>query len=177
MVRCGVTTRYQSKPCKRAAGWGTDHRGAGECKDHNPEKSAILAPLKKRVLELVGQGTYSLKAVADDIGVHPSTVFRWRQDDDEFHQAMSKKTAASDNLRCQAVEDQLFYRLMKGEASPVEMIFFLCNRQPGRWKHVQRVEHTGAAGAPIAHEVTHKAKLMNRIDQMISNRVTHASPN
>ena len=66
---------------------------------------------------------------------------------------------------------------MKGEASPVEMIFFLCNRQPGRWKHVQRVEHTGAAGAPIAHEVTHKAKLMNRIDQMISNRVTHASQN
>ena len=31
------------------------------------------------------------------------------------------------------------------------MIFYLINRSPHRWKHVQRVEHTGAEGKPIRH--------------------------
>ena len=33
-VKCGATGRQSGQPCKRPAGWGTDHPGAGRCKLH-----------------------------------------------------------------------------------------------------------------------------------------------
>lgn len=33
-LTCGATAKQSKKPCKRPAGWGTDHPGEGRCKLH-----------------------------------------------------------------------------------------------------------------------------------------------
>jgi hypothetical protein len=40
------------------------------------------------------------------------------------------------------VEDKLYSRLVKGEASPAEYIFYLCNRAQDRWKRNALVNNT-----------------------------------
>ena len=49
----------------------------------------------------------------------------------------------SENKRVDAVEDAQFNRLIKGEASPAEYIFYLCNRRKDKWQNNYRVEHSG----------------------------------
>ena len=34
MKRCGAKKRTNGKPCRKPAGWGTDHRGEGRCRIH-----------------------------------------------------------------------------------------------------------------------------------------------
>ena len=55
---CGATTRAGT-PCRRPAGWGTDHPGEGRCKLHggsNPIKHGRYSRIKRaRIRELIDQ--------------------------------------------------------------------------------------------------------------------------
>ena len=57
-VHCGATTRAGT-PCRRPAGWGTDHVGEGRCKLHgglNPVKTGRYSRIKRaRVRELIDE--------------------------------------------------------------------------------------------------------------------------
>ena len=148
MTHCLAPTQRGSK-CQHRAGWGTGHAGSGHCKVHDSDADAALRDNKKRALDLVGEGTNSLVTTAEQIGVHVATIARWRIADPEFDDAMRATMAEQDATRVTIVEDQLFYRLTKGTASAAEMIFYLINRAGHRWRHVQRIEHTGREGTPL----------------------------
>lgn len=102
----------------------------------------MLESLKKTFLDRIQEGTHSLSSAAADIKKSPSTVWRWRVADSEFDKAVVAAYQTADSGRAMLVEDTLFRRLIEGKASPVEMIFYLKNRAPDRWRDVQRRELT-----------------------------------
>lgn len=117
----------------------------------NPDV-AMLESLKKTFLDRIQEGTHSLSSAAAVIQKSPSTVWRWRVADSEFDKAVVAAYQTADSVRATLVEDTLFRRLVEGKASPVEMIFYLKNRAPDRWRDVNRTEVTGANGGPLAHK-------------------------
>lgn len=106
---------------------------------------------RARFLELYGSGQWTLAGAAQKAGTSASGIWRWRTADAEFDAQVKRTLKDLDGLRVQLVEDGLFGRILRGEASAAEVIFFLCNRAPDRWRSVQRLEHTGAGGGPIRH--------------------------
>lgn len=150
MSNCGQPTRNGGK-CKRKAGWGTKANN-GRCRDHAVEADAKRQGLKKQFVAALEKGTNSMRAIARWLGYDQSTVWHWRQADAEFDKAVFKAQTTADGLRVTMVEDSLFKRLVSGKATGLELVFFLANRAPHRWRHVQRMEHTGVGGGPIQTE-------------------------
>ena len=69
------------------------------------------------------------------VGIDYTTLYAWGQKDDRLR----AKIESIIDSRVLVVEDKLYSRLIKGEASPVEYIFYLCNRAPQRWKRQETV--------------------------------------
>ena len=97
-----------------------------------------------------------MSAASTQAGASRVTVWRWRRDDPEFDSAVSALTDGIDDQRVRMVEESMFARIVKGEATAAETIFYLVNRGRGRWRHVQKinVEHSGPDGGPIKTEQT-----------------------
>lgn len=145
-------TRKLTKPGRRQRGHGAGRRRqAGPPGRSANELEAKKSAAQATFLEDYAQGDLTLAGAAEKAGVSTSTVWRWRVADPEFDAKVKIVLTDLDGLRVQLVEDSLFQRLEKGTASAAEVIFFLCNRAPGRWRSVQRLEHTGAGGGPIRH--------------------------
>ena len=60
--------------------------------------------------------------------------------------ATIKKEVADDK-----VETSLYSRAIAGNVTA--QIFWLCNRRPDRWKHVNKVEHSGGVGISLQEAV------------------------
>ena len=62
---------------------------------------------------------------------------------DEFAAAVSAGRDIAD--------DRVQYSLYRSacEGNVTACIFWLCNRRPDRWRHVQRIEHTGGGDGQI----------------------------
>lgn len=131
------------KPCNRPV---TDDR---PCPSHRPEADATMQAKKKKILELLEVATESLVSAAAAVKVDPATVWRWRQSDRDFDKAYLEAQEASDRGRVKIVEDTLFKRLATGKASPTEMVFYLMNRAPDRWKDKRNLVHTGPDDNPL----------------------------
>lgn len=112
-------------------------------------KKSTDAQKRAAFLKQYAEGKLTLAGAAEGVGTSASTIWRWRAADAEFDAQVKAVLADLDGLRVQLVEDGLFSRIENGKASAAEVIFFLCNRAPGRWRSVQRLEHTGAGGGPI----------------------------
>ncbi len=138
------------RPCPRAAGWGIRRRRTGRCRDHTPRADARLQARKKAFLELYRTASVSLQEAAQRAcGVDQSTVWRWRQADPEFDAEVNKAISMVDEIRYVAVEDAAFRQILRGEAAPAVIIFWLKNRAPHRWRDRVHQELTGPAGAPL----------------------------
>ena len=122
----------------------------GPCPTHNEAGLAELGDAKTEFLVLYGSGTTSLQAAGAAVGKSPATLWRMRQDDPVFDRAVVAVQAAVDAVRAALVEDSLFARIIKGDASAAETIFFLVNRSKGRWRHVQHVKHSGQVVGLVA---------------------------
>ena len=121
----------------------------GKCPSHDDEAAADVARKKVVFLEVYSTGICSLKGAAEKAGASAVTVWRWREEDKPFDEALSALQANIDDIRNQLVEDSLVARCLKDSCPPALVIFYLVNRSRGRWRHVQRHEHTGPEGAPI----------------------------
>ena len=68
-VHCGATNKQTGTPCKRIAGWGTDHKGQGRCKYHggaSPVKHARYSKITRpRLKELLSEQTHELEDPTD----------------------------------------------------------------------------------------------------------------
>lgn len=135
-------------PCTHVAGWG-NFALEGRCKYHTAQRDEKVEEAKVRFLDALAGGTISLAAASKSIGWAVSTVWRWRQLDQDFDQKVRQAIKSADAMRVSLVEDSLFDRIVKGEAKASETIFYLVNRGRGRWKHLSRIEHTGAGGTPL----------------------------
>lgn len=71
------------------------------------------------------------------------TFYAWYREDPDF----AKKVDEAKESRVQHVEDALYKNAIGGGLTAE--IFFLCNRAPGRWKNVQKVEAELNAPVPI----------------------------
>ena len=88
MATCGAPTA-RGGVCKRLAGWGTDHRGEGRCRDHEGQARAMPQTSAGRVVEaepyIIADGVdYALPAVRSTNGAAVSDValaqyFEWTQ--------------------------------------------------------------------------------------------------
>jgi transposase-like protein len=112
-----------------------------------------MSAKKSRIVELIEEGIHTLVDIADQLGMDERTIYRWRHADPVFDAACATALEQADRVRVHKVEDSLYRRLDEGEASAAEMVFFLCNRAPHRWRHVQTIQHTGGEGGPIRHAV------------------------
>jgi hypothetical protein len=110
--------------------------------------------LKKAFVDELRKGTVSLQSAANSIGREPITIWRWRRADPGFDAEVLSAVEDSDSVRVGMVEDSYFARLVSGNVSAAEVIFYLANRAPERWKHVSRHEHTGKDGAPLPAPTT-----------------------
>lgn len=121
----------------------------------------------KKARELCENGATD-REVAESLGVHEATLYRWRASHAEFCEALAVGKAAADSR----VEASL-YRRATGYSYDAVKIFmpanrsepvyapyvehvppdtnaaklWLINRRPDKWR--ERVEHTGADGGPI----------------------------
>ena len=144
-----------SKRKPRTPGKGQRRNRPGQGRRRTPTlnelraKKSTDAKIRAHFIELYATGRYTLAGAADAAGTSTSGIWRARTTDPEFDAQVKVVLQDLDGLRVQLVEDGLFDRLERGEASAAEVIFFLCNREPKRWRSVSRLEHTGGGGGPI----------------------------
>lgn len=143
----GRTTR--GAKCTKERGWGTDHLGKGRCRNHDEAKNQRIKELKSRAIELIKDGTRTLEEVAMEIGYKPWQVWWWRKGDEQFDMAITEALSHADDVRVQMAEDHLYTRIMNDKMGSVELIFFLKNRAPSRWKDRVEREITGKDGKAL----------------------------
>ncbi len=107
-----------------------------------PSLKNLQAKQKEAIIQSLGAGAFITKAV-EAAGVSHDTYYRWRREDPDFDKACETALAS----RVGRVEDALYAKAVSGNVTAC--IFWLCNRVPDRWQHVQRIvqEHRGQ----IAH--------------------------
>jgi hypothetical protein len=129
---------YGGLPCGNEAGWGTDNIRTGVCKKHTPERLAEIAEMKVNFLEayrgLETGGPITKLMAARSVGVGTGAIYRWQQEDPDFDDAVKKLQVEIDNIRTTMVEESMFDRIVAGDASAAECIFWLKNRAPDRWR-------------------------------------------
>jgi hypothetical protein len=122
---------------------------AGRPTEYDPEKHPALAK------QLAEQGAIDTQ-IAEQIGIHVSTLYAWKHRFPEFSDALSSGKAIIDDM----VEAALFRRaagmiqvkevtnsddgykevIKELPPDPTSMIFWLKNRRPEKWREKQEVE-------------------------------------
>jgi hypothetical protein len=107
--------------------------------------------MKTAVVTALGDPLVSIRQAAVTAGISLRTMWRWRSDDPAFRAALDGARQEQQEVQVALVEESLAARSIQGRATAAETIFFLVNRSP-RWRHVNRVEVTGAGGGPVQHQ-------------------------
>jgi hypothetical protein len=100
---------------------------------------------KEALIKNLEAGNTVTKA-CNNVKVSRDTYYRWKHEDEAF----AKAVIIAKESRIEIVEDANFASAVKGNVTA--QIFFLCNRDPNRWKHVSRVEHSGKLTFDLAEE-------------------------
>lgn len=121
----------------------------------------------ERAAELCASGSTDFE-IAEELGVHVSTLYRWQKAHPEFRESLLAGKEASD----ERVVRSLYHRavgysyhavkIMQDKGAPVVVPYvehvppdvgaaslWLTNRQGDTWRSKQTLEHTGKDGAPI----------------------------
>lgn len=133
--------KRDGKPCQRKAGWGTG-KHVGPCKDHGETAHEKEKALKIAFLEAIEDPYKDKGQAAIAVGSSVPTIWRLRQEDPEFDKAVCQIHLDADRKRVEAVEDSLFCRIVAGNASAAETLFYLMNRAPDRWQDKRNVQHS-----------------------------------
>jgi hypothetical protein len=119
----------------------------GRCRHHSEERNATTQAIKERVVALLSEGKhFSTAAVL--VGIDATTIWRWRRADPDFDAKVKPLMLENDEDRVSLVEETLFERIVAGKAAPAEVIFWLKNRCPQRWKDKVSAELLDDKGNP-----------------------------
>lgn len=99
------------------------------------------------------------------VGIDYTTLYAWELKDER----LKEKIESIIDSRVLIVEDKLYSRLIKGEASPVEYIFYLCNRAPDRWKRQENalIDQSQHFHLSVAQQIR---QVLNDEDKIINER-------
>lgn len=92
----------------------------------------------ERAVEFLADG-YSIAALAGDIGVARSTIYKWIEEQDQFSDAV-KIGQAKATLWWEKANRSL---AMTGEGNATACVFGLKNRASDEWHDKREVEHSG----------------------------------
>lgn len=106
----------------------------GPYRNGEAKKEAILLSLK--------DGS-TVSAACHACGISRNTFYSWLKEDSAF----ATKVDEAQKSRIQHVEDSLYKKAIEGNMTAI--IFFLCNREPERWKNVNKVEAELHGQGPI----------------------------
>lgn len=142
--RCGQAGGLTStgRPCARKVA-----EGIQRCAAHRDRAAAIRQRDKKRVLAALGEGKH-LHEAAREIKRDPATIWKWRQADAAFDAQVRQFCEDNEDARVAAVEETLYCRIVEGNASATEIIFYLTNRARTRWRNKHSREQHGRTGHP-----------------------------
>lgn len=135
---CGYE-KDNGETCELAAGWGTD-QDSGRCKYHNGEADERVNEIKKEFLNELENNVVSISRAAKNVGSSQASIWRYRQKDDEFDRRVEEAKDKQEEMRVEKVEDSMFRRVLSGDATGGEAIFWLKNRAPDRWSDDPEVE-------------------------------------
>ena len=96
----------------------------------------------KQITKMAATGL-SVKQVAYNLGIGPSTFYTRQQVMPEVKEAMDEGRA----MGIKAVSNALFDKAMEGDNTA--MIFYLKNRDPDNWEDVHKRRITGADGGDL----------------------------
>ncbi len=135
-------------PCARKAGWGIKGRTVGRCKQHDESADANLQASKETFLEAFAKQPRSFKKAAALAGVDQSTVWRWRQSDDDFDKKCEEAKPIAANVRLSAIEDAVYRAIVTGKAPGSLIMFTMVNLaiqagRPADWRHIQQIITSG----------------------------------
>ena len=88
----------------------------------------------KRILDSLEKGS-TMTDACKYAGINRITLWRWRKD-----KKINEQIECVLENRAEIVEDALFIQASDPKGNPVVKIFWLCNRLPKRWQHVQKIE-------------------------------------
>jgi transcriptional regulator with XRE-family HTH domain len=120
-------------------------------------------PLAAAMLAMAGKTD---EEIAEGLGIATSTLYAWEKAHTEFSEAIKEgKVGPDDEVEAALLTSAKGAALKKRTynlngshtdefypPSDTACIFWLCNRRPERWRHVNRVEVSGPNGGPIQHE-------------------------
>ena len=99
----------------------------------------VIAEKRQTILESLEAGC-SVLAACEGADLSTTSYYRWLRKSEEFLEAVTEVQKS----RARVVEDSLFqYATTGGKSAVTACIFWLCNRAPERWQHVQTVKHEG----------------------------------
>jgi len=101
-----------------------------------------LERIKKEAPEIYSKQILGKQQLAKMYGIDRVTLWRIEKSNPSFKRAMSEAYETQSLLRNEGVEDAFTNKLLKGEGSAADYIFYLCNRLPHRWKNGHYVEHS-----------------------------------
>jgi len=119
----GGKNQRTGEPCGRPAGWGTDQE-EGRCKGHVASKNQAL---KKEFIEKLESKVIPISKAASEIGRDHSTIWGWRQEDEEFDEQVKEAKEKQKTMRSERAKDAVFERVISGKGSASERIFWLKN--------------------------------------------------
>ena len=147
-------TNRDGRLCKKRQGWGTEGVYKGACCYHDGRDQGTRDDIQRALLQYLRNPELTLEEICRKVGRAPNTIWRWRQQDKEFGKECSAALASANEARVHMVEEAMFLKIVAGNASSRETIFWLVNRAPERWKRKAVRENTLlGGGAKISIEV------------------------
>ena len=113
----------------------------------------FTAPRKAIMLKLISEGK-TRSAAMESLGLARQTLTMAMKRDPEFAQLVE----AAEMPVHEAVESALLKSALSGNVTA--QIFYLCNRQPGRWTHVNQVRVDTKIDVHVGTEQALQAKIM-----------------
>jgi hypothetical protein len=110
--------------------------------------------IKKALLESLDKGA-TVTAACESAGIARKTFYEWLKEDLNFCNEISHSQQGA----ILTVEDALYRNATqggKGFGDTTAQIFFLCNREPDRWKNVNRVEVENKEVKDFGSEISRK---------------------
>lgn len=131
------------------------------------KKSIVL----KEVRALCEKGLFLKQALKElpSGRISYSAIKKWRVRPmiDRYFKAIMDR---SEGVQVQAVENAFLKRLLGGKASPIDYIFYLCNRAGDRWKNNSYVKHSGKIDGPGLNVFTPHAMVFSDLPVEIATQ-------
>ena len=92
--------------------------------------------------------------ISENMGIVPSTLYRWKNEYEEISEALKKGKEVVDYQ----VENALLCNAIKGDTTA--QIFWLKNRRPDKWRDKRDLEHSGGINVQNQYENMTEEELM-----------------